>query len=249
MNLAWRLEFSSASASHIGVKIPVVTISLSEAVLEEYLAGFEKFVKSKRKDFRLLGPYAEIASRGPFFLSTGKKSPKAKFNELHTAWTLEHEGFSCWGGVSWFEKDRKPVGGKNKTIANTKEIRSMKAWYAPIRWPSDIQATMKVVPTNPDIVAYSEDPEEWRFCEVKGPNESILPRQREGLAVLHLLTGGPVAFVRVVPESLSDTRLKHLYEPEPVQIAFRTDAELDWIHRDVRKNLRRKFNGLIEGLL
>jgi hypothetical protein len=88
--------------------------------------------------------------------------------------------------------------------------------------PSDIQDTLNFKPRNPDIVAYSEDRNEWRFCEVKRRGERVDDDQLEALAVLHLLTGAPVAVLRVV-EAASAIALQRL----STEIAYRDGAQLD----------------------
>src|SRR5437899_10091429 len=145
-----------------------------------------------------------------------RNEPKTRrFAELHTALLLKREGFHCWGGVRLF--GREVVKAKGNEKANTLEVRSRAPW----RWPSDIQDPLNFIPRNPDIVAYSEDRNEWRFCEVKRLSERVDPDQLKALAVLHLLTGAPVAVLRVV-EAASSIGLQRL----STEIAYRDGAQL-----------------------
>lgn len=100
---------------------------------------------------------------------------------------------------------------------------------------------MKVEPKKPDLVFYSEERDEWRFCEVKGKYEPVRAGQLEGLAVLHLITAAPVAIVRVVPEPPKGNVSVSQNQYWEVTLKFKKDAQLDWIHSKVRKLLRRKF--------
>ena len=40
-------------------------------------------------------------------------------------------------------------------------------------WLSEIQG-LNCQPKDPDIIAYSEENNEWRFCEAKGPSNTFI---------------------------------------------------------------------------
>lgn len=205
------------SPSH--VDIPQVSMGYEVADLDGWIAAYDPWLQSDGKDYSVWGKYAKLAKSGRFLLPFHGEPPARRFAELHTALSLEREGFTCWGGVHLFDYAKTVITGKGNTKANTQEVRSKASW----RWPSDIQGTLNFKPRNPDIVAYSEDRNEWRFCEAKW-KDSIDPNQLKALAVLHLLTGAPVAVVRVVEAS----KLKYL-RPRPTEIGYREGTHLDWL--------------------
>jgi hypothetical protein len=98
------------------------------------------------------------------------------------------------------------------------------------RWPSAIQQSLDFQPRNPDIVAYRKGKwTDWRFCEVKGPGDSgsddHFTEQLRALAVLHLLTGSPVAIVR----PLEQGRRPNPAGPYLAKLKYKRGARLDWI--------------------
>lgn len=125
--------------------------------------AYEPWLQSDRTDYSVWGEYAELAKSGRLLLPYRNERPSRRFAELHTALLLQREGFICWG-VHLFEYERKVVKGTGNTKDNTKEVRAKWPWP---RWPTEIQETLNFKPRNPDIVAYSENRNEWRFCEVK----------------------------------------------------------------------------------
>lgn len=218
MDLRWQPEVHSRSR----VDISYVTVNYEAVALERYQAAYEPWLKSERKNYSVWGEYAKLAKSGRFLLPFPGESPSRRFAELHTALSLQREGFTCWGGVLLFAGVKEVRKGKGRALANTEEVRAKWPWP---RWPSDIQGTLGFQPRNPDIVAYSEDRNEWRFCEAKR-KDSIASGQLGALAVLHLLTGAAVAVVRVVEAG----KPKEL-QPLPAEITYRDGAKLDWIAR------------------
>jgi hypothetical protein len=216
MDLLWKPVVHSPTH----VDIPHVTVSYEAIALEEWKGAYEPWLQSDRTDYSVWGKYAKLAKSGRFLLPYGNESKARRFAELHAALLLQREGFTCWGGVHLFNYRRNVVTGKGNSKANTEEVRSRAPW----RWPSDVQDTLTFTPRNPDIVAYSKKRNEWRFCEVKGPGDRIKPDQLGALAVLHLLTGAPVAVVRVVEGSITTTS-----QTLSTEIEYRTGAQLDWI--------------------
>jgi hypothetical protein len=226
MDLLWKPVVRSRSV----VEIPEVTIHFDASALKRWEAAYDPWIQSNRKRYSVFREYAELARSGRFLLPYANEPRTRRFAELHTALLLQREGFFCWGGVHLFEYGRAFVKGKGNTKANTEDVRSRVPWSAPCWWPNDIQETLKFQPRNPDIVAYSEELNEWRFCEVKGPNDRVKEDQWKALAVLHLLTGAPVAVVHVVENHspiTSGTR--------STEIEYRKGAHFDWICRRLRK--------------
>jgi hypothetical protein len=222
MDLLWKPVVHSASR----VEIPEVIASYDAAALERWTAAIDPFIRSERTEHSSFKEYAELASGGRFILPFAREAAKRRFNELHAALLLHSKGFFCWGGVSLFKYTGVSRATKGRKIDNTEEVRSR---ARPWRWPSEIQG-LDFQPKDPDIVAYAEERNEWRFCEAKGPGEPIHSDQLKGLAVLHLLTGAPVAVVRVVEGAGAVTS-----QMRPTEIIYRKDAQLDWIHPKFRK--------------
>jgi hypothetical protein len=221
MDLTWKPMAHSASR----VDIPEVTASYDAGSLRRWCAAIEPFHGSNRTRYFHFKEYAELARCGRFVLPFPHEAPTRRFNELHAALMLSRLGFYCWGSAGLFKDSGSSRPNKGRTTDTTAEIRSR---TRPWRWPSEIQG-LDFEPKDPDIVAYSEERNEWRFCEVKGPRERIHPNQLKGLAVLHLLTGSPVAIVRVV-EGVGPT----VPQMRPIEVEYRKKAQLNWIHPRLR---------------
>ena len=150
-----------------------------------------------------------------------------KFAEFHMALLLDREGFESWSQVHLFDdpmplfKDGQPVRrGRDNAVRNTLHIMRHPGWSW--RWPSEIQQTLDFRPRNPDIVAYRQGKRpEWRFCEVKGPADRCsgghFTEQLNALAVLHLLTGSPVAIVRPVEQGRLPRAPRTVRSPHQIQ--------------------------------
>lgn len=220
MDLDWTPKVHSA----FRVDIPHVTFTFEEAVREAWIAAYVPWINSKQTDYSVYGPYAKLAGSERFNLPFANQAAN-RFAELHTALLLQRKGFFCWGAVLLFDELRHVRKGKGPSVANTEKVRSS---ARPWRWPNEIQGTLDCLPRNPDLVAYSKKLNEWRFCEVKGPGDRVKEGQLQALAVLHLLTAAPVAVVllKTQPAKVRDVQ---------VNIAYKKDAQLDWIHSRLRK--------------
>jgi hypothetical protein len=202
------------------VDIPQVTITYAPSSLASWRKAHKPWLRSGREDHKVWGAYEKLAASGRFLLPYENEAPARRFAELHAALWLENEGFHCWGGVLLFDYARKMTKGKGNTKANTEEVRSLAPWP----WPSEIQNTLNFQPRNPDLVAYSKKRREWRFCEVKGPGDRISPDQLKALAVLHLLTGAPVAVIRLV-----DAPNASPVQMRSVELMYKQRRMPDWI--------------------
>jgi hypothetical protein len=152
------------------------------------------------------------------------KQASYKFGEFHVALRLETAGFTCWSAVHLFR-----YGKRNQYAEfSTRNTRAVQELWRGASWPSEIQDALAFQPRNPDIVAY-HPPKGWLFCEVKRLNDRIKVDQVRALAVLHLLTGAPVAVVRVVPRG-GRTKWK-----VPVAVLeYRSGCQLTWVRLPVR---------------
>lgn len=186
---AWQPRVLSATE----VEIPVVVVKHSGKAHERWKRAQVPWAASGYTNDSAFGRYCRLAATRRFRFPRGKQAPY-KFGEFHTAFKLEEAGFRCWAAVHLFEYGKKNHYAEFST-RNTKGVR--RRWRF-ARWPAEIQKKLAFQPRNPDIVA--RHPRwGWVFCEVKRPNDRIKTDQVRGLAVLHLLTGAPVAIVRVVP--------------------------------------------------
>jgi hypothetical protein len=228
MNLNWR----PYTHSRVLVEVPEVFVQFDPARLEGWKAAQLPFEKSGRGDYSIYGRYAGLARQGRFLLPY-PDAPAKRFAEFQTALLLGRGGYSCWGQVHLFENPRPlfkngnaVAQGKGNAVRNTLRVRNDLHW--PWRWPTEIQHTLAFQPRNPDIVAHHPKTEEWRFCEVKGPRDSCsnahFSEQLNALAVLHLLTGAPIAIVRPIANGLFTPRPR-TYE---AKIKYKRGARLDW---------------------
>ena len=188
MNMRWRPVVHSATC----IDIPVVVATHPPRAHEDWKAAQEPWRSSGYTDDSAFGPYARLAKTGRFRFPKGGQAPYW-FGEFHAGLLLEGAGFTCWTNVQLFDH-RKPKRGF--WLKNTDEVRGK--WPQAWRWPGDIRQTLDFLPRTPDLVA-RHPRKGWRFCEVKRLNDRINNDQVRALAVLHLLTGAPVAIVRVVP--------------------------------------------------
>jgi hypothetical protein len=208
------------------VEIPVVALEYDPQVFAKWRAAQKPWQKSGRKDVSVWGPYAALVKGGRLrFPNNGQAS--YGFPEFHTALALRRKGFTVWRGVQLFDYGR--LFGGEYFGNNTAEVTER--WKNTISdpFPSEIQKTLRFPrarhPRNPDLVAYNKSRNEWRFCEIKSWRDRISPAQLSGLAVLHLLTGFPIAVVRLVPRgSHIKARLSLTAD-----IAYKKGADLSWI--------------------
>lgn len=221
MDLLWQPTVHSRSR----IEIPEVLVRYLPETLEQWKAKLEAWQESGCKDFSVWGEYRSLAEAERLYLPTGRMISAQRFAEFHTALLLEREGFTCWGGVQLFRYGKDVVKGQE----NTNAVRDIWEKSNTSLWPDDIRHTLDLplgrYHRNPDIVAYGEDQAEWRFCEVKW-KDPVAPDQLSALAVLHLLTGAPVAVVRVVPEDRGRKTQCTSYEGH---VTDKGDARLDWI--------------------
>jgi hypothetical protein len=186
------------------------------------------WLESNRSDYSVWGEYRSLAEAERLYLPAGTVPSAERFAEFHTALLLEREGFVCWGGVQLFQYGKSQVAGQE----NTETVRAL--WKKTMNrpWPNDVKATLELPqkgrPRNPDIVAYREARKEWRFCEVKR-KDSVDPCQVIALAILHLLTGAPVAIVRLA----SSGRQESGDTWHPAEISYRAAGRPDWIRQAV----------------
>lgn len=231
MDLAWTPTIHSSSL----IDIPIVTAYYNPVSRRRYLAANEPWIESERKAYFRFKEYAELARGGRVVLPFRHEAAARRFNEVHAAWLMQGHGFSCWAGVHLFYEGALRPKGFKTGVDSTSEVQSILPWL----WPREIQRELDFRSRgpnfklrNPDLVAYSNNRNEWRFCEVKGPTEPIGDGQPEALAVLHLLTAAPVAILRVVPDGLP-------MRPRTYQakLKFKSGAELARIHKRIRKKL------------
>ena len=189
MDMNWRPVVRSLTE----VEIPVIVLTHSAKAHQRWKDAQIPWQQSGYTDHSAFGRYATLVNSKRFRFPKGGQAAY-KFAEFYTALRLEKLGYTCWSAVQLFDH-RNPQQGIWQR--NTNEVHERFAKTG-IRWPSDIQHTLAFLPKTPDIVAHHRR-KGWLFCEVKRPNDRIKPDQAKALGVLHLLTGAPVAIVRVVP--------------------------------------------------
>jgi hypothetical protein len=223
MDMLWKSQVHS----RFRVDVPNVVIRYDPAALDSWKAAYKGWVESGRQDYAVWGEYRSLAEAERLYVPTRTIPTAARFTEFHTALLLEREGFVCWGGVHLFRYGKDVVTGQE----NTRAVRAL--WRKTMRgpWPSQVTQTLdlpdRARPRNPDIVAYHQGRKEWRFCEAKG-DDPVDPNQIRALAILHLLTGAPVAVVRLVP---SGRQVKSPKRSHEAKLAYRDETPPDWILR------------------
>lgn len=214
------------------VEIPVICVKHSAKAHQRWKDAQVPWQRSGYTDDSGFGRYRTLARTGRFRFPRGKQAPY-KFGEFHAALLLHRQGFTCWSAVQLFDH-RNPKKGLWKQ--NTDEVRD-KFRETGFRWPADIQRSLAFLPKTPDIVAHHPR-NGWLFCEVKRPNDRIKVDQMRALAVLHLLTGSPVAIVRVVARGERSD-----WPPCVVEIPYRRSAHPKrWLHPSHESPLRASGN-------
>jgi len=227
MDLDWKPIVHSPTL----VRIPVVSITYDPGAFARWKSAREPWRASAFSDHSVFGEYAALARAGRLRLPQAGHS-SYHFGEVHTAFALERAGFTCWTDVQLFKYGKKH---RQETLRG-RNTSTVTALWDGRPWPGDLKKLLEqpddrtVVkhyrPRNPDIVAYSKSRDEWRFCEVKRAGDHRYdPEQLTALAVLHLLTGAPVAVVRAVPVG-TKTKAPEFMD---AQVRYKVGANLDWI--------------------
>ena len=227
MDLCWEPKVSS----RFRVDVPEVVIRYEPSLKVRWIAFYQAWLDCNRTVYSVWGEYRSLAESERLYLPTGSTPSAERFVEFHAALLLEQQGFKCWGGVQLFKYGKNLIKGQE----NTRAVQAL--WKQKMRrpWPNDTKETLELAkkerPRNPDIVAYHERRNEWRFCEVKG-DDPVDPYQTMALAILHLLTGAPVAIVRVVR---NDRGMKSHKKWHTAAIAYKGATPPDWLFEPRRK--------------
>jgi hypothetical protein len=202
------------------VKIPVIVFKHSVKAHQRWKDAQRPWQASGYSDTSAFGRFAKLVKTGRFRFPKGRQAAY-KFGEFFTALQLEKMGFKCWSAVHLFK-----YGKRNQYAEfSTQNTNAVKILWPDTKWPSEIQKALAFQPRNPDIVAHHPR-KGWLFCEVKRENDRLKVDQVRALAVLHLLTGAPVAIVRVVSRG---GRTK--WKPCVAEIPYcRSGHRSSWIH-------------------
>jgi hypothetical protein len=176
------------------VDIPLIAIRYDPDAHDSWRNAQKQWQASGRTEYRAFGRFAELARRGRLRLPNDGHA-SYRFVEFETALQLESAGFTCWGGVQLFKYGNKNFDPEKWAARQTAEVKGH--WPSAWPYPAEVQDYLAFRPRNPDLVAFHPRRGEWRFCEVKGPNDRFDSEQLASLAVLHLLTGSPVAVVKL----------------------------------------------------
>jgi hypothetical protein len=142
------------------VSIPGVVEPYTITTEQQWLEAQDRWRGSGRADYSMWGVYEDLTHR--LLLPTSKSWTLGRLGEFYVAWLLEREGFTCWGGVHFFDGGKPIRGGKRvgraDTGRNTRHVRALwpdGRW----RWPGEVQHTLDdmVAPRNPDLVDITRD--------------------------------------------------------------------------------------------
>lgn len=212
------------------VEIPVVVFKHSAKAHQRWKDAQVRWKESGYTDASAFGRFAPLINSRRFRPPKGGQA-SYKFGEFYAALRLERIGYTCWSAVQLFDH-RSPRKGLWKK--NTDAIRELFGTTG-LRWPGSIRHALAFLPKTPDIVAHHRR-RGWLFCEVKRPNDEVMPDQGRALAVLHLLTAAPVAIVRVVPRGFASD-----WEPYVADLPYAGRARRPaWLHSSHRTKLRGK---------
>lgn len=99
----------------------------------------------------------------------------------------------------WFAAVALHVGtGYHALVAKYQFRKHARKWdtaqrlVGPSAWGSMLERGAKGRCHVPDLLMYADDHSHWFFCEVKGPNDRIRPRQREYFESIAGITRRPV---------------------------------------------------------
>jgi hypothetical protein len=188
------------SGTRVDVTIPETAISDGEGELDYWLNCRRLWRAAGGEDYSLWGKYRRLVESGRYHFADRQGSGPYGFAEAFTTLALERRGFKCWTGVHLF--GRRPVRAEvRKRNTDAVELQLKRDGF---ELPANVSRDAK----NPDIVAYHPRLKEWRFCEVKR-TEEVARGQIIGLAILHLVTGGPVTVVRLVGTKNVNPKLHH----------------------------------------
>jgi hypothetical protein len=136
--------------------------------------------------------YRELVESGRYHFASRRGRSQYGFAEAVVALTLQRLGFTCWTGVHLLGRPPKAAKQRVKNTSDVETLLRCDGYTLPRQIDSSVTRRAK----NPDIVAYHPKRREWRFCEVKR-DEAVQKGQVIGLALFHLITGGPVAIIRI----------------------------------------------------
>jgi hypothetical protein len=218
MTLTWEspiIQFTrTASGTRVDVSIPEAAVRHRKGELPYWTKCRQAWRDGGQKDVSAWRKYHRLVESERYHFAYRKGGEPYGFAEGFTALALERNGFKCWSGVHLFGK--RPVNAKRR-VKNTRAVEELLK-RAGFELPRELSRQAK----NPDIVAYHKRRNEWRFCEVKR-REQVQRGQIIGLAILHLLTGAPVAVVRLSREK--NVKPRHYHEHfllnAPIRVGFK----------------------------
>jgi hypothetical protein len=177
------------------IRIPEIILYAPDDGYEEWKACRRAFYDGGCSDATCLGRFAPLVSTkrlGAFW------DPRASYGyaEAETALAFVQEGYEAWTGIQLFPWKGRPVVNQDRArkLAEVDE----RFRVCGLRIPRDIAPYVNFRPKNPDIVAFNPDLRFFRFTEVKRGGDRACEEQLQALALLHVLSGAPVAITRVV---------------------------------------------------
>ncbi len=163
----------------------------------------EKWAAGCRQcDYSVWGPYSDLVASRRYHYAHYDRKDRVGWPEGFTALKLADQGFTCWTGVHLFPTRRDLTPAGRASTAAIEERLKRAGMVLPRDAYNHLQSAdgRPLKPGNPDIVAYDEVRDEWRFAEVKWKGDTTKDDQIIGLALLHLLTGANVAVIHLIPK-------------------------------------------------
>ena len=223
MNVDWQvqdLHTSRGTRREVTATIPEVQLEYAPQLRRDWKAMRTRFLESGMQDLSVWGEFSQLAQCGRYLFTKRRDRSSFGWAEAYVALTLAPE-FDSWTAAKLFRWNGRPIR-KEPQKANTENVESMLLGEG-FTLPRELQDYLDFRPKNPDLILRHRTTKEWRFCEVKR-DEPVLPEQVNALAFLHLLTGAPVAVVRLVPEGKSRKLRIH-----KARFTYRGPVQRSWL--------------------
>ena len=197
----WRAPGVSVAVT---IRIPEVPCFYPADAPKDWERMALAWIASGLRDFGVWGVHEPLIRSRRYGTPKKEKHKAYAFVETFVGSELERNGFTCYRSARLFV----PKYQQNMRQANTRAVRGLlKSLGLPL--PHLVQAHFDRELKNPDLTAYNAETKDLRFCEVKRKGERVPQKQIDGLGALHLITGAPVAIVRVLPEGTAHRPKKH----------------------------------------
>jgi len=181
------------------IEIPEILIQYPEDAPIRWQEIVNRWWNSPRDNFSVWEEYAPLMMSGRYGIPSLAQMSYA-FSETFAGLTLERRGLTCYRSAKLFSRRGRQVGEMQRK-RNTDAVKGRFELMG-LPWPRTVQSHFSATLKNPDITAFGPGALDVQFCEVKRGHERGLQfqAQLDGLGALHLITGAPVAILRLVRE-------------------------------------------------